>query len=439
MRRNVGWLVATTTSAVILSFVLPLCLLVRTMATDRGMAGANQEARNVAILVSGLHDDPRLGDLIDAVDRRGPAASSVLTADGRTLGAPAPGLARDPAVVTARTGRAFTRSDADGSEILVPVVTAQGTDVVRTTISAEVLHRGVVRAWLGIATLGLLLLLLSIVIADRLGKRVSTPVTELAEVAHRLRGGELDARAEPSGPPETRELGDALNLLADRIAELLAAERAAIGDLSHRLRTPVTALRLDVEAVTDPEVSARLDEHIGHLQRTVDALVREARQPVRHNVATSCDAGAVVRDRVSFWSALADDQGRRVDARLADGLPPVAVDPADLRDVADILLDNVFAHTPDGTAFGVELLLDGDEVLLRVTDDGPGMPDRSSVASDRPGFTGLGLQIVRRTVAGFGGRTRVGTAAGGGAVVEVRMPRTRTGRQHPRHQSSPGS
>jgi len=78
MRRRVAWLVAATTSAVVLAFVIPLCLLVRTMAEDRGMASANQEARNVAILVSGLHDDPRLGQLISAVERRGPARTSVL-------------------------------------------------------------------------------------------------------------------------------------------------------------------------------------------------------------------------------------------------------------------------------------------------------------------------------------------------------------------------
>ena len=90
MRRRVAWLVAATTSAVVLAFVIPLCLLVRTMAEDRGMAAANQEARNVAILVSGLHDDPRLGQLISAVERRGPAQTSVLTSYGRVLGDPSP-------------------------------------------------------------------------------------------------------------------------------------------------------------------------------------------------------------------------------------------------------------------------------------------------------------------------------------------------------------
>jgi len=439
MRRQVAWLVAATTSAVVLAFVIPLCLLVRTMAEARGMAAANQEARNVAILVSGLPDDPRLGQLIDAVGRRGPARTSVLTADGRVLGAPAPGMAAQDSVRRAAAGSAFTRVDGSGGEILVPVVTASGTDVVRTTVPAAVLHRGVVRAWIGIGLLGLVLLAAAVVIADRLGRRVSTPVTALAGVAHRLRGGELDARAVPSGPPETRELGTALNLLAERITELLAAERAVVGDLSHRLRTPVTALRLDAEAVDQPELAERLQEHIGHLQRTIDAIVKQARRPVRHNMRTSCDAGTVVRDRVGFWSALSADQDRSVTVNVAAGLPRVAVDPGDLRDLLDILVDNVFAHTPEGTAFRIDLVPATNAVVLRVCDDGPGLPDRTAAPVHRPGSTGLGLQIVRRTAAGFAGEALIRSAPGHGVVVEVRMPAVTPGEEPPHRQSSPGS
>jgi signal transduction histidine kinase len=436
MRRRVAWLVAATTSAVVLAFVIPLCLLVRTMAEDRGMAAANQEARNVAILVSGLHDDPRLGQLISAVGRRGPARTSVLTSDGRVLGDPSPGMATRPSVRRAVAGNAFTRVDGSGGEILVPVVTAAGTDVVRTTVPAGVLHRGVVRAWVGIGLLGLLLLVAAVVIADRIARRVSTPVTAVADVAHRLRGGELDARAEPAGPPETRELGIALNLLAERITELLAAERAMVGDLSHRLRTPVTALRLDAEGLAQPEVAERLQEHIGHLQRTIDAIVKEARRPVRHNMSTSCDAGSVIRERISFWSALCEDQDRSVTVELAGDLPRVAVDARDLRDLLDILVDNVFAHTPEGTAFRIELIGGTKRVELRVSDDGPGLPERPAAPTDRQGSTGLGLQIVRRTAAGFGGEAVIRSAPGHGVLAEVRMPTVTPVEKVPHRQSS---
>ena len=153
----------------------------------------------------------------------------------------------------------------------------------------------------------------------------------------------------------------------------------------------------------------------------------------------SCDAGAVVRDRAAFWSALSEDQGRAVSVHVAADTPRVTVDRADLRDLLDILVDNVFAHTPEGTPFRIELVPDGDGVVLRVADDGPGLPTQPAATADRQGFTGLGLQIVRRTTAGFGGETTIRSAPGTGTVVEVRMPRAAPGEQPPHRQSSPGS
>ena len=79
---------------------------------------------------------------------------------------------------------------------------------------------------------------------------------------------------------------------------------ATVADLSHRLRTPVTALRLDAGSVADPELAVRLRDHISHLERTVDAIVKDARRPVRSPLKRSCDAAHVVRDRVASWSAL---------------------------------------------------------------------------------------------------------------------------------------
>ncbi|MDV3222298.1 HAMP domain-containing sensor histidine kinase [Intrasporangium sp.] len=443
MRRRIAWVVAGATSAVVLIFVIPLFLLVQSLAEDRGMAAANEEARNVAILVSGLHDSPTLPDLVSALDRRSPAVTtSVLTAQGVVLGAPAPDIAEDADVLQARTGRAFTARGEAGGKILVPVITAAGTDVVRTTVSTAVLRAGVGTAWAAIAALGVVLFVAAVLIAAQLGRRVSTPVTEVAAVAHRLREGDLAARAVPTGPPETRELGEALNRLAERITELLAAERAAVGDLSHRLRTPVTALRLDAESVRDAELAERLQRHIASLQRTIDAIVREARRPVRSDMQSTCDATAVVAERVQFWSALAEDQGRAMEVDLPDEPRPVSVDASDLRDIVDVLVDNVFAHTPEGTAFSVALSdappdaapdVAPDAVLtapsagwagpaLIVADEGPGPSPVAADQRERTGFSGLGLQIVRRTVTGFGGRMRLASVPGAGTEVVVQLP-----------------
>jgi signal transduction histidine kinase len=418
MRRRIGLLVAATTSAVVLAFVIPLCLLVRNMAEDRAMADADQEARNIAILVSSLHDDPTLKDVLAAVDQRSPATTTVVLADGTTLGSGS-ATAADPAVTKARTGTSFTEATRLGSRTVVPVVTTDGTDVVLTDVTDAQLHRGVAAAWAAIAALGVLMLLLASVVAVQLGRRISTPVTRVAEVADRLREGDLGARAALEGPPETQALAEALNRLAERITELLAAERAAVGELSHRLRTPVTALRIDVEGVADADLAELLRNHVGNLQRSIDAIVNDARRPVRHDMTATCDVAAVVRERVGFWTPLAEDQGRTLDVSVPPGPAVVRLDAVDLRDVVDVLVDNVFAHTPEGTAFSVVVQRDEVAVRIVVADRGPGV---GTSPRSGPGHTGLGLEIVRHTVAPAGGEVEIGAAPEGGTVVGVRLP-----------------
>jgi signal transduction histidine kinase len=403
MRRRISWLVAATTSAVVLAFVVPLALLVSTAAADRAVAAGSEEARSVAILISGADTDT-VAERVSSAGRRSPARTSVLLPDGTVIGEADAQMAADPQVRRAATGRAFTVDDDQGGTVsFIPVLGADGTSVVRTTVDAELKRAGVYRAWVGLALLGSLLLAVALLIANRLGRRISEPVTDLAAVAQRLHEGDLDARAVPHGPEETMELGETLNRLAERIMELLAAERAAVGDLSHRLRTPVTALRLDAEAVDDRQLAQRLQEHIEQLQRTVDAIVRDARRPLRPTLAASCDASAVVATRAAFWSALAEDQGRPMDVVVPGHPVLVGLDAADLTDMLDVLVDNVFAHTHEDTAFSVRLLQEGGFGVLEVADTGTGNPVVTSDGAQRPGTSGLGLQIVRRTAASVGG------------------------------------
>lgn len=419
MRRRISWLVIATTSTVVVSFVIPLCLLVRTLAEDRAMAAADQEARSIAILVAGLHDDPELEELVESIDRRGAPTTRILMPGGRQLGS-GPRLTLDADVLRARDGEAFTVVDDEGGRVLLPVLIEPGTTVVRTTVTEADLRRGVAGAWAGIIGLGLVLLALALVLASRLGRRVSEPLLEVAGTAHRLREGDLSARADVRGTEETQELARALNGLAERTEELLATERAAVGDLSHRLRTPVTALRLDAEAVSQPELAQRLQEHIAVLQRTIDAIVREARRPVRTDLAPVCDAARTVRDRAAFWHVLAEDQRRAMTVRVEEGsvLVPLARD--DLSDLVDILVDNVFAHSPEGVAFSVELGRHDDRAVLLIADEGPGIA--TGVRRTRVGSTGLGLDIVRRTAADAGGALAVEAGPSGGTLVRVTLP-----------------
>jgi signal transduction histidine kinase len=217
-------------------------------------------------------------------------------------------------------------------------------------------------------------------------------------------------------------LATVVNRLAGRIRGLLAAERELVADLSHRLRTPITALRLDSEGLRDPEEADRLGADVDALERAVDEVIRDARRPADERT-TGCDAAAVVRDRTAFWSVLAEDQGRVVRDEVVAGEVPVGVAPADLAAAVDGLLANVLAHTPEGTAFTVRLeRRTGGGARLAVEDDGPGLrPEAIERGRSGAGSTGLGLDIARRTAEASGGRLLLGRGPAGGAAVVLEL------------------
>lgn len=423
MRKRLRFLVAATTSAVVIAFLVPLLLLVRQLASDRAATAALQDAQRVALVASTGADTDQIAALIDALSAGTGQELTAVLPDGSVVGAPVTG---DVNVERALAGSAFEASVGEGLAQYVPAVTTDGPLVVRALVPEEELRRGVARASVTISLLGFLLLATALVTADQLARTASRPFHDLAAAADEMREGRLDLRVPEEGLPEAVAVARALNRLAERVEGLLAAERRAVADLSHRLRTPVTALRLDADAVADQDLAERLRNHVGQLERTVDAIVKDARRPVRVSVSASCDAAAVVSSRVQFWSVLAEDQGRRMDVDIPDHRRLLArIDAAELADVVDVLIDNVFAHTPDGVPLSVEVSESGDDVVVAVGDGGPGMPADDVVARgvSRGGSSGLGLDIAVRAAIAGGGGLDVTRSPLGGALVRVRIKR----------------
>ncbi|MCW2611356.1 MAG: hypothetical protein JWM15_2602 [Cryptosporangiaceae bacterium] len=420
MRRRIALLVAATVSLVVIAFLVPLAVLVRDLAVDRAMHGGIQEAQSTAVLVAVLPSRSELRQAVDLLDDgQSERRTSVVLPDGTTYGR-APSA--PDALARARAGQAFNVQRPDGRLVVVPVDTGSGRAVVLTLVPDSLLGKGVTASLTVLAGLGLLLLLIAVVLADRLAVRALRPVAELAGTAHRLATGELTARSEVDDPPEVAEVGVALNRLATRIAELLASERELVADLSHRLRTPMAALRLDAEALRDRTEADRVGNHVVALERMVDAVIHEARRPVREGLAARCDAVAVVRGRVEFWSVLAEDTGRPLDLRLPAGELPVRLTAADLGAAVDAMLENVFAHTPDGTPMRVAVTAAATGgAVLEVSDDGPGFGPAAGVRGhSNAGSTGLGVDIVRRAAESSGGRLEL-HSDGGGARVTVHL------------------
>jgi signal transduction histidine kinase len=407
MRRRLALLVAATTSVVLLAFLLPAAVLVARAAESNAVSLATARSQAVVSAVAAGAD----GETVESL-------AGQLAADGLTV------TVVDETGATTRPRATVTRTDDGAALIRQPVVVDGRTRVVQTVIPADQLRDGVARARIVLLLLGVLLIGLSLLVADRLARRITRPISELADAAHRLGQGDLSTRVEPDGPEEVREVGAAINLLAGRIRELLAGERESVADLSHRLRTPVTALRLEVESLPEGPERERLTGAVEELTREVDRLIREARRPVREGVEARADARAVVAERVAFWTPLAEEEGRAVRLELPEQPCPVRVSPADLEAALDGLLGNVVAHTPEGAGLAVRLRpLPGGGAVVVVSDDGPGFADPQVVrrGESRAGSTGLGLDIARRTAAASGGELTIGSAPGGGGEVTVRL------------------
>jgi signal transduction histidine kinase len=427
LRRRLTFLVAATTSAVVLAFLVPLALLLRTLAEEKVLAASTERALTVLSIAAA--DPSGNQDKVESYLSGQPSGATTTLYVLDTTTVIGDQVRDDSGVAEAiKRGEPFSRKE-NGTVISYRVTKNPDGSVfyvVRDAVSPQMLHAGVLRSTLIIVTLGLVLLAAAVLAADRLAHRVSDPIREVAKAADAMREGTLDVRVPETGMPEVVTLARALNRLAERVARLLSAERDAVADLSHRLRTPVTALRLDTEMINDQDVSERLRDHITQLERTVDAIVHDARRPVRADAVGSCDAAKVVRERVDFWSALAEEQDRPLRTAVPNRPLPAKVSADDLSDVVDVLLDNVFAHTDDGVPIEVWVVPRADgAIVLTVEDGGTGLPagDIVSRGSSGAGSTGLGLDIARRAAMASGGWLELGQSRLGGALVRVVLGR----------------
>ncbi len=419
MRLRLILVVGATSSLVLVAFLVPLAVLVRSAAADRATNAAATEVQAFAPVVATV-DEPTLEEAVDHANATGAHQLTIFLPDGTVVGRTAP---RSAAVDVAATGLSVTVDTDEGREIAVAVAgLAGGNAVIRTLVPNAELRLGVAKAWSLLGLVGAGLFVVSLLVAVQLARTLIRPLSAVADVSYQLAHGNLDARAGVSGPPEVQQVSLGLNLLAGRIAELLAQERQTVADLSHRLRTPLTALRIDAESVPDTTSRTRLVAGLDAVDRNLDAVIREADRPVRDPFAVKCDASLVVAERVEFWSAFADEEGRALVTRVPPVAAPVRVTEADLSACVDALLGNVFRHTPEGTGFLVELSPQPSAgATLLVADEGPGLPEGEVLrrGASGSGSTGLGLDIVARTAARSGGGIHLGRSTMGGAEVRV--------------------
>jgi signal transduction histidine kinase len=406
---------AAITLLVVAGLVIPLLLVLRSVSYQRAGDDASLEARSIAAVLLSDPGTPVAASVVAQANQRGPWKVEVILPDGQKLGSVLPD---GPDVAQARSGSNVVVHRSGAVLVDQPVALAQGTDVLRVWLPASAAEGSLVRAAAILILLGVVLVLLAVLVGDRLARTVTGPVRELEQLAGDLSDGQLDARAAIGGPKEIRSVGVAVNALGARIKDLVRAERESVADISHRLRTPLTALRLHAEAVADERSREILLADAASLEAAADAVIHRVRRGPSGE--RSCDLAAVVEARMQFWRLLAESQARPVTVNIEGAPIPVGLGSSDVEAVLDALVGNVFAHTEEPTGFSVSAIRRAPGGLLVVEDDGPGFDPRLlDRGQSGRGGTGLGLDIARGVAEGSGGTFDAVSHPGGGATVSV--------------------
>ncbi|GAA4835031.1 sensor histidine kinase [Saccharopolyspora rosea] len=418
MRSSLALVFLAVTSMVALAFLIPLGLVVREMARDQAITDAERQAVALAPVLSTTTDRGLVGKAVASTPAGQDGRLAVYLPGGGVVGAPR--VDAHAVRLAISEVRASTVPVRGGTAFVQPIALDGGrTALAEVFVPEELQSRGVLRAWLVLAAVGLFLVAGSVLIADRLAARVVRASRRLADASSALGAGDLTVRVHPSGPPELEEAGRAFNTMADRVRQLLTAEREMAADLSHRLRTPLTALRLNAEALGDDPAAEQTREAVERLESEVDAVITSARR-ADPGEESECDAAELLRERLEFWSALAEDQQRPWRLRGATGSVQVPVPRAELAAAVDSVVGNVFRHTPEGTEFVVSLQRSEGVVSVVVEDAGPGVAELAEAVQrgrSSAGSTGLGLDIARRVAESTGGRIGLDRSSLGGARV----------------------
>ncbi len=300
---------------------------------------------------------------------------------------------------------------------------------------------------------GMLALLVSLVTGLLAARGLTVPISRLRGVARGLAQGQLDERAVPSGVLEIDELGHQFNVMADRLSgtlRMLEADRDRlrefVADVSHELRTPIAALRMytelqstdDVDEATRREFLDRSIEQIGRLEWLSTNLLDLSRidAGIFPLDMQDGDLRDPIQAAVQALSEEAFTRGVSLDSTVPAMPVELRFDRERIVQLVTNLVGNALKFTPRGGGASVQVEDRTDEVEIRVSDTGPGIPadelprifERfyrgTNTGEARASGSGLGLAIARSIVEMHGGSIEVGSEIGRGTEFRIRLPRS---------------
>lgn len=442
MRRRLVYAFTAFTLLVLLVQNVPFALFLYQVERDRLTTGLQRDAFLLAgrfedDLIDGVVDETALRALLAYTDSTGgrvvvvnAAGRAVATSDTdqSKVGA---SYATRPEFETALRGSISSGerySETLQQELVYVAVPVVGADhvlgAVRISHPANEFAAVARKQLKGLIGVSVITVLLAAGIAALLATGVTRSLRRLREVTEAIAAGAIDARVENiPGTPEVRSLSHSFNVMADRLNRLIDTQRNFAADASHQLRTPLTALRIQLEnardAIADQPESAveRIADAEAELQRLnalVEGLLSLSRAELAQAKTTQQDIAAIALDRVEQWEPLAKESDVGIEYDGPKHALAYAVETA-AEQIIDNCLDNAIAASPAGSTITVKVHVTKDHVTVHVIDEGCGMTDEEvDRAFDRfwrgtsnSSGTGLGLAIVDQLARASGTRAHI--------------------------------
>jgi signal transduction histidine kinase len=423
LRRRVLAAIVSATVLGVSLFAIPLAIAVQRLYRGEQIAQLQRDATRVAAAVpETVAEVPRV-----VARPTGMSASlqiGIYRPDGHRIAGSGP-------LVSTLAGRARDGRLHDGDEggrltVAAPVPSDAGVQVtVRVAIATGTTTAGVAIVWLAIAATAGGAVLVAAFLARRQARAIALPLERLTSATTALGAGELPMTLPPSGILEADAAADALQKTAARLGATLRRQRAFSRDVSHQLRTPLTALMLGLEsALARPDADLRTSietaiERLQQLQRIVEELLLLAEPDV---VADVVDFGRLCDAVRLRWHGAHAEQGRRLDIRVQSDLPEVRAPETAVQQIVDVLVGNALQHGAGAVAVTVRRL--GDGVAVEVSDEGDGF-DADSAASPSDPSSGLGLPLAR-SLSQLAGGSLVVESTGPAPVLRLLLPASRS-------------